>query len=302
MISNARTSIGMTEYFGYAATDKAQDSRKLMVYCDDLLPMLSGDISATKMSSWASTKNNQGKTNKLKVNTTSYIECEWRDNTAGASQFPPDVRKGEQVIIYNFGDSDTWYWRSASRNEGQRRTETYRIAVNDTLENTTSLNDDNSYYLELDTRRDKHVVLQTSKSNGEKFRYRIAIDAVKNTVYIGDDDSNYIQIDSNIPSITLYNKAKSMIQLNSEDIIISCQGQILMQSRQSTIDINAKDNITVNTDNQLTVTSKSDMSLTSQAKLTVKSSAAMTMSSDATYSMTAAAAMTLTANPLSVNV
>ena len=42
----AAGSTSMHEFHGYAAADKANDSRELYVYCEELLPFLNGEVKA----------------------------------------------------------------------------------------------------------------------------------------------------------------------------------------------------------------------------------------------------------------
>lgn len=242
----------MAEYRGTVVQDKKNDSTKILAYSDDLLPFVTGSITATQMSSNVRSVNSAGERSNVSVKSQNYITAEWRDDTAGHSGYPPDVRAGEQVILYNYGDSDQWYWRSANRNNNARRSETWCLMINDTMSNAADLSDDNCYVIRVDTRRGKEILLQTSKSDGEAFRYKFSVNAETNHITLGDDDGNFIDLDSNVPAITLRNKADSIIKLDNQDIIITCKGKLI---------VNALKDISVSTNATYTLSANSDITV-----------------------------------------
>lgn len=218
-------STSQKEYHGYAAADKENGSRTLYVYCEELLPFVSGEIHATEAESLIKTSDGKD-TYTGKVATRNFITCTYRDDSGDNTAFPPDVRKGEQVRIFNIGDTDQWYWAPTGRNAGARRLERKRIFINDTLENNADLDDDNTYFIELDSRRTKRILISTAKSDGEKYRYRLEISPVNSTVTLADDAGNVILIDSEKPEILMRNKDDSLLDLNAKNIIMACKGDM----------------------------------------------------------------------------
>lgn len=216
MDSTSAGSTSAREYHGYAVTDKANDSRELKVYCEELLPFVSGDIKATDVSFTAS--------NGQSINGANYITCTYRDDSATGKPFPPEVRKGEQVRVFNIGDTDQWYWASAGRNDNMRKTERVRYAVSDSLAENGDLDESNTYFIEMDTRHAKHIKMSTSNSNGESHSYLFIIDAASSSVTLSDEIGNTILIDSNTPSVTVKNSSDSMVLLDQTNVTVSCHG------------------------------------------------------------------------------
>ena len=257
------------EYHGYAAKDKADDSRLLYVYCEELLPFVSGEIDATNADSGYSISTGKSKTSGT-VTTANVLVCTYRDDTKSNSAFPPKVRKGEQVRVYNIGDTDQWYWASAGRNDGARRTDTWRQHISGTLENNADLTDDNTYYIEMDTRGAHHVVISTSGADGEVHTYKFLIDCDKSIVTLSDEIGNTLLMESEIPCVTLKNSANSMIQLNGPDITIACSGKLSITAKGD-ITTHTTGFMAVETDKQMSFKTNDYFRLESQDEIVVKS-------------------------------
>lgn len=270
-MSTAVGKLEATEYIGYAAADKEEDSQILKVYVPGFLPFVSGELKAMEVNNQVSTKGTtpyQGK-----VKTTNIIEAKYRGETSNRA-FPPDIRKGEEVIVFNYADDNTWYWRSSARNDNARRTETYRVEVSGTLENTGKVDDDNTYFFELDTRRTHSIRISTSNKDGEQFRYTFKIDADNNSVFLGDDGGNQFYIKSDQPRVCMKNTSNSMVDLNDKNIVImaendisivSTKGNLTFSAQQGTSTHYAKKTMKHQTDADMQLISEKDMSLTTNA-------------------------------------
>ena len=309
----ARTNI--RTYVGIAAADKANESRELYVYCPELLPFMQGDLKATDIDATISTKDG-GSDYSGQIKTSNVLLCQYRC-TSGNRLTPPDVRRGEQVIVTCYSDTNMFYWDTAGVDTGTRRTETYRIGVGDTLENTSVLNDVNSYYLELDTRRHQHIKLTTAKSNEEKYQYTIILSPERNELAITDDINNTFIIKSENKQVMMTNTNSSFINLEGDNITISCKGNIIMDAKEGAFNLHSKADMTFQTDanfiheiaetasttsgkamkyetgDTYTCTSAVDMTVHSDATYSLSSSADMSLSTDANYSASSQGNMTL---------
>lgn len=259
----------MEEYFGYAICDKEENSRELKVYCPDLLPMHTGSLNATQAQAYIKNSTYAGN-----ITEANYITCTYRDDTADHYAFPPDIRKGEQVRVYKLADSEQYYWASCGRTEGNRRTETHRIAISGTLDNDSVLDDNNSYYIELDTRRSHSITITTNKADGETYKYQLKIDADKHQVYLGDDVGNGLLIQSDVPSVTMTNKSGSTIQVTDADMDMTCKGNQnvyvkgnVEQVVDKNLHVTCKGNVTIECEGNVAIKSKGAISLESKTKI-----------------------------------
>lgn len=294
-------------FIGIAAADKAEDSRELWVYCQELLPFVKGELKAREFDTEISTSS-QTDSYSGKMKTSNCVLCQYR-STESNRLMPPDVRRGEQVIVTCFSDTNTFYWDTAGVDTGTRRTETYRIGVGDTTEYNTVLTDDNSYFLELDTRRHKHVKISTANSDKEEFRYMLLISPELSQVLLTDNANNSIFIDSKKHHVTLTNTDGSLLNLEAENIVMSCKGNITIDAKEGEIMMHSKKNTTFKTDEHFihdilktsTVTAEETMSFvthkdykcTADTTYTAQSKENMSFSTEASYSVVSKSDMSL---------
>lgn len=250
----------MQAYHGYAAKDNDEQSRELDVYSEEILPFfqgINGKLDGMCTKSQIKTTGNNGAF-EAEINTTNVIHCIYRDDSSSGAT-PPLVRKGEQVLIYNYGDNSTWYWKSEGRNDNNRRTDIWRRAISGTLENAPELNDNNSYFIEMDTRKTHRIRISTSKQDGEEFRYLIMLDAGKSQVYIGDDTDNQLFIDSKEHKVGIRNKDESLLMLDKENIIMACNGDVTLTSKSGNIVTESAGSTVINSKEDLAIKSSGSM-------------------------------------------
>jgi hypothetical protein len=267
-------------FFGYAVCDKENNSRELKVYSTDLLPLHSGAIKATEATVAIKTKSGSGANDyQGEVCESNYITCTYRDDSSNHTMNPPDVRAGEQVEIYKLADNEQqYYWKPCARTEGNRRTETHRIAISDTCSNDAELGNDNSYYIQMDTRRSHSIVISTNQGDGEAFKYKLSIDADKNQIYLGDDKGTGVLIDSNTPSVTIRNSTGSTIQVTDGNMDMTCNGSQ---------NVYIKGDISQTVDGDISLTCEGNVRLRCKGDVTVISNGAITLKSNTAINLSA---------------
>ena len=244
-VVNAGQGTLLTEYHGYAIADKERGSRELKVFVPALLPMLTGELKAIEQDNDVlTTAAGTNFSYSGLIKTKNYLLCQYKNDDPN-SLVVPLVRKGEQVIVSNYANTDVWYWRSAGRNDNERRTDTYKTGVSGNLVHNAKLTDDNTYFMEMDTREKHQIKLSTSKQDGEKYRYTIQADADNSRIVVSDDIENKIIIESDPHRISIINKDNSMIILDKKNIVIKCDGEIIMESTSSKVTIHGGSEINV---------------------------------------------------------
>ena len=240
--------------------DKGQ--RELEIYVPDLTPLRNGDVK---------NKGSFTKSNLFNVVTQSWEEYEVNASKTIRAEYlgyessreVPDMYKGQQVIVMCYGRNDRWFWIPTERDDYAKTFEHVKFRAADIAlihktgkvlkedeERVKGLTDDNTYFLELDTKYKKHVLISTSGTDGEKYRYFIKIDAKQHTMELWDcltdQDSpekkckdvphNTIKIESD-PTynhgvlkgrITLQNEAGATLFLEDQDIKIIAPRDITM--------------------------------------------------------------------------
>lgn len=233
-------------FWGYLAeSTTSKNQRALRVYIPVLTPLRNGDISDKGSISTVELFNVVTQSiEKNDVHMSRTIYAEYLGFQSGRDV--PDMYKGQQVLVMNYARSDQWFWIPIDRDDYIKTFEHTRLHCADIalvhkadvgdeqIEREQGLTDDNTYFIEIDTKYDKKILMSTSASDGEKYRYFFKIDPTDHTVTIWDNLSanpetphNTIKIESD-PTystgeivkgrITLQNEAGSTLILEGPDI------------------------------------------------------------------------------------
>ena len=245
-------------WHGIVAADKAPNSITIQVLIQELTPAAVGTVAPASSNQSVKLKDLDGNPINSSVTTGNTITAYYLGNSSNR-RYPPDVVKGEQVRVSRLANSDKYYWESLGRDDALRKTETHRIDVANRSSDSSSsssgsggssggsgsssggnnnppLDDSSTYSVELDTKVNQHIRIQTSKGNGEKFAYVMKLDGKNGLVQLSDDAGNSITIDSGNSKVMLRNTKKSFVLLNGEDIIIAAPRDITLKAgRQALI-------------------------------------------------------------------
>lgn len=247
-----------------------KNQRTLHVFVPALTPMRNGDISdkgsVTTVDFFNVLTQSREKTD---IHLTRTIEAEYLGFQSG--QDVPDMYKGQQVLVLNYARSDRWFWIPLDRDnyvktfEHSRiscadiamvhKAQTYGEGVGEDVERSSGLNDDNTYFLEIDTKYRKRIMISTAASDGEKYRYFIRMDANEHVLELWDSfateqgftspkEHNTIRIESDPHDsdgnllkgrITLQNEAKTTIILDDQDLKISVPRDVIIDVGRNVI-------------------------------------------------------------------
>lgn len=162
---------------------------------------------------------------KVKVTTTPSIMARWLPIGNTNRLTAPDVRRGEPVMIWRFGDADEFWWTDMlTDDKGERitrRLETIIWAISNNAKENVADTPDSTYWIEWSTHR-QVLHIHTSKSNGEPFEYDIQLNTKDGRLVIKDDVGNYIFLDSEARQIKAHNRDKSFIDINKKNIRLEC--------------------------------------------------------------------------------
>ena len=228
-----------TIYIGTVVKDKEHNSRIAKVVCTEISPPHDAkqltEISVnTEVNSGIDDENNAYSGS---VEQTNVIEAHWLDLDSNRV-YPPDLVKGEQVFVLNYGDTDKYYWISLGRDDKLRNRERLRWSIADKTSVEEELTDANTYTLEMDTLHNKHFLIRTTKSDGEEYAYLIKIDAKEGTLRLCDDTNNEILIDSKEPRVMLRNRNGCLIDLHKDDLdLVAIKDATIKVGRQLTLDV-----------------------------------------------------------------
>jgi len=230
-----------TVYLGRAAADLDPSGTSLAVIVPELVPAaLSGTFAPGTTKAQVSLNTLAGGTISATPTTANHIVAIWEGTSNHA--YPPYIKKGEQVEVVRYGDSDRYYWRERGRDRELRQLDRLRLEVSATPAKNTKKDDTNTYFIEMDAVMGR-IQIRTAKANQEPYAYAVTIDTKNGTVVISDDikpTPNRIYMESGkggaTPKVMLNNAKNAAIELVGEDIIISAPRDIMVRAGRQIIE------------------------------------------------------------------
>lgn len=218
---------------GYAAENRSLDPDKmkfLEVYPAEQSPNANGELTPHTEQYKATASDSKGAAYDVEVDTTQSIKCEWLPMFGSNRLTPPDVRRGESIIIYRYGDTQKFFWSTLYHDMHLRRLETVIYAWSASTVEDSEITAETMYFAEISTHK-KLVHFHTSKANGEAFAYDIQINAEYGCITITDDAGNYISLDSKERRLEMVNSDGSSVDINKTEIFIKSTDLVDIQTK-----------------------------------------------------------------------
>lgn len=215
---------------GVVAENKALGTNVIEVTPIEDFTMLDGELSAAQTNTTSSGTTSSGEAYNTSVKTGNTIQATWIKTGEGNRITSPDVRRGAVVMIYQFGDSDKFYWTTHKDDMNLRRLETVMFGFTGTKVEGAANTAENMYYLEISTHTGL-VTFHTSKANGEFCGYDIQINAKSGNIQIQDDIGNYFLLDSAAHRINMQNTDGSYIDMNKQILSMFTKDTINIQTQ-----------------------------------------------------------------------
>lgn len=205
---------------GVAANNKTLDPeniRLLEVTPVEQLSMLDGELISMPFDSEVTGERADGSEYSTKVILNTALTCTWLPFGSNR-KYPPDVRRGERVLIYRYGDTDQYYWKETGWDDHLRRLETVHFRISATPEQDADMEDVNNYYHMGISSHDKIIHIETSRSNGEVAKYVIQLNLEDGIFAITDDHGNFCQLESEAKIWSVQNGDGTLWQLKKKEI------------------------------------------------------------------------------------
>lgn len=215
---------------GIVSKNKDRDSDHILVAPIEVTPFADGELDADLHTVEGSGVDSDGRSYTVGVKIDNSIEAKWLPMTHRRT--PPDVRRGERVLLYRYGDSERYYWQSMGMDDDLRTLETviYSWAADPReYPDVDHTSPNHCYYLEVST-HDKMVTFNTAKSNGEPFSYTFQFNTREGAVVLTDDAGNHFELDSAATKLTLKNKDNSEVRLDKKKVFINGDEQVVIKS------------------------------------------------------------------------
>lgn len=212
---------------GIVAANKPLNSNDIEVTPLEKLSMSNGEVTDNLTTQNAQGVDADGASYQTTVKTAATVTAEWLPFGSNRKT-APDVRRGEEVCIWQFGDADKYYWSELKYNPKLRKKETIKFQLSNTDEEDAEDNADNTYFLHLSTHL-KLLHLHTSTSDGEPFGYDVAFNTKDGNLQITDTAGNSIYLDSASNRIVLRNADNTSFDLNGENLYINVVKNLSMK-------------------------------------------------------------------------
>ena len=244
--------------FGRIAENKMMSSNIVEVFCIEAMSFVDGEVKSNPAVSETKGTDAQGKAYTGSVTSDNTIPCRWLP--LGSNRVtPPDWRRGERVIVLQYGDNDEYYVIDTGWDAYLRKLETvlYTWSAH-TDEADTVQTKDNCYALEISTHT-KQITLSTTNKNGEPFRYTLQFNTGEGVFTIIDDAGNFIELDSSMTKITLENKDGTRLVLDKENIFAQCNDSMTFEAKNdinfksTTFNVDASDTINLKASNSTNI-------------------------------------------------
>jgi phage baseplate assembly protein gpV len=221
---------------GIVAEHKKPSSKSTMIHPAEVLTEIDGELRGIPIILYSAGVDGENREYQLNIEANVALDCEWLQ-LGEHRMSAPDIRRGEQVIIWEIEGStdEKYYWSSLGRDSRLRRLESVLWAfsnVSDPEEDVEELNYDNSYTVEISTHT-KQITIRTNKYDGEPFEYVIQLNTKDGNFTIKDDVGNYIQLDSAETMIDFTNKDKTHFRMDKKNIYAYAPDSIMMEAVNS---------------------------------------------------------------------
>ncbi|MDD2879761.1 MAG: hypothetical protein PHQ58_04945 [Rhodoferax sp.] len=219
---------------GLVAENKKLSSHEVEVTPIEELPFLDGELTSKGTDYKGSAQDAMGRHYQSSVKAHVSIKAKWLRFGDSNRLTPPDVRRGEAVMIFQFGDADKYYWITLKQDSNLRKLETVVWAISATRNEADATDADHSYYFEVSS-HNKLVHFHTSKADGEPFAYDIQINTKTGYVLITDDAGNFISLDSSERRLEMKNSDGSHFDMDKTHLTITTTDSITVNTNKLAI-------------------------------------------------------------------
>ena len=219
---------------GVVAVNKLMSSHFVEITPIEDVPYMDGEITDHYEKYETGGSDHLGKSFNVKMETTASIRAKWLPAGNSNRITSPDVRRGEHVAIYKFGDADEYYWATLLQDKHIRRLETVIYSFSNNRKENIEDSPTSTYFFEISTHK-KLLHIHTSKNDDEPFIYDIQLDTKNGNFVLRDDDNNYIFLDSKERHIKLHNKDTSYVEMDKKIINIHSLEEINLKTKHYTL-------------------------------------------------------------------
>lgn len=205
---------------GIVTQHKERKSVKIKFAPAEITPDIKGNLSTYKQAPKVSQAKLAKGTHTSQHVADDQMEAIWLQGYNSQRVTPPDVRQGEKVFIYTYGDSMQYFWVSTEIDQTLRRHEHVIWKFGNRTKPLQPWGDDGCWTLEVNTYpNEKMIRLKTGKGDGEKYSFDLSLDIMSGVVSLKDGNKQSVNLNSESGSISA--KANNSISLDAPNISLN---------------------------------------------------------------------------------
>lgn len=154
----------------------------------------------------------------IEFDKTKYLIAKWKKDNNKIT--PPNVCKGEKVIVYRYSNRDEYYWDVEYTDLTLRKEEHSVVTYSDKPNLDEEEDPINDRYTITVSTRDKYISIHTTDKYGEFTTYDIKLDTKEGNLNIKDGRKNSITLDSKQSGLLIHlegNKTNYDIEAIADD-------------------------------------------------------------------------------------
>lgn len=216
---------------GTVVANKPLNSNVIEVHLDEHTPYVSGEMTDQTTTYTASGTDANGQAYQDSNLQTISVSATWLPRAGGGNRLTaPDVRRGTEVQVYRFGDTDKYFWEPLTDDSQKRKLETVRYGWSGTTEefgndDPSNVSPENYYMLEISTHTGQ-VSFYTSKKNGELTAYQIQLNTASGVFTFADDQGNSFFMDTANTVFRIVNMLGNAFSMDKKDVTFSIPGNL----------------------------------------------------------------------------
>lgn len=202
---------------GLVTKPKARDSRFVNAVAVEIATGTDGESTHAPEEEIVKGFSSDGSEYQVKMTNSRDMECEWLPMEGNRST-PPDLERGELVMIYRLGDTPQYYWTCMGLRNHLRTLESVITMYGATPDLSGCGLDFTKCYYQQWSPLDGHITFGTSMANEEKFKYTFQINTKDSFMAMTDDVGNYMEINSADARCMFKNANGSIIRMEKQII------------------------------------------------------------------------------------
>lgn len=239
---------------GTVVADKNKNSQFLSVYLKEKLPFHTGNVTDDVVDIVRSGVDMDGIAYNVVLQRCLTVKARWRGEPNRLTS--PCLKNGQDVEIWEAGNTGIYYWSEIPGTDHLKRTETVTYGWNASgtpVEENEASTANNKYTATVDTEKG-FAEFKTTMANGEVASYAFQMNGKDGHATLTDHLGNVFQISSEDHGISFTNPDKTTIAAHGKNAVVECEGTAKIKCKKATVEYTEEAYVGVAGGNGITLT------------------------------------------------